>query len=77
TIGIPVVTSREGCFEEVGGEAALYADPTNAPELAQQLRQVLDTQVRIRLIAAMPTQTAQFAPEKISTTWMNLYMELA
>ena len=37
TLGIPVITSRGGCFEEVGGDAALYVEASNVHELASQM----------------------------------------
>lgn len=73
TVGIPVVTSQGGCFEEVGGEAALYANPQAPEHLAQQIALVLDSQIRQELIAKMPAQIAQFSPEAICAAWMAVY----
>ena len=39
--GTPVVTSIGSCFSETGGNAALYADPTNPHDIADKLRQTL------------------------------------
>ena len=76
TIGIPVVTSRGGCFEEVGGEAALYADPKDAADLAAQISTVLQEEVQAKLRSKMPDQIAQFSPEKICAAWMEVYQGL-
>ena len=76
TIGIPVVTTRGGCFEEVGGSAALYANPAEAADLAQQILRSLKSSVRTDLAAQIPAQIAQFSPEKICAAWMKVYQEL-
>lgn len=75
TIGIPVVTSRGGCFEEVGGAAALYADPLLAEDLATQIRQVFSTNVRNKLFEAARTQIQPFSAEKICAEWMDVYWD--
>jgi glycosyltransferase involved in cell wall biosynthesis len=76
TIGIPVVTSLGGCFEEVGGSAALYADPLKVADLATQMSRVLKTEVRNKLIAASADQILQFSPQKICAEWMSVYNPL-
>ncbi len=73
TVGIPVVTTRGGCFEEVGGPAALYADTNNAEDLAHQIAKMLDTDVRAGLISKMPAQIEQFSPDRICAAWMEVY----
>ena len=72
TVGIPVVTSRGGCFEEVGGSAALYANPNDAADLAEQILKVFDTTIRTALISKMPAQIEQFSPVKICAAWMEV-----
>lgn len=74
TVGIPVLTTRGGCFEEVGGPAALYASPDQPEEIADQILQLLNPQIRAKLLPAMTTQIAQFAPEKICAAWMETYL---
>lgn len=76
TIGIPVVTSRGGCFEEVAGGAALYADPNQAVDLAKQISRVLDSQTHQKLVSEIPAQIARFNPEKICEAWMEVYRGL-
>jgi glycosyltransferase involved in cell wall biosynthesis len=39
--GCPVVASRQGALPEVGGDAALYADPDDPAEFAAALARVL------------------------------------
>lgn len=74
TVGIPVVTSRGGCFEEVGGAAALYADPSQAADLARQISKVLETETHQDLVSKIPAQIARFAPDKICEAWMEVYL---
>lgn len=76
TIGIPVVTTRGGCFEEVGGPAALYADPASASDLAERIKEALDPAIRSSLIARMPAQIARFSPERICSLWMEVYQSV-
>ncbi len=73
TVGIPVVTSRGGCFEELGGQAALYANPNDAADLAEQISKAFDTETRATMISKMPLQIEQFSPEKICAAWMGVY----
>lgn len=73
TVGIPVVTTQGGCFEEVGGDAALYANPAEPEDLAAQISKVFDTGIRQELIAKMPAQIEQFSPQRICAAWMELY----
>jgi glycosyltransferase involved in cell wall biosynthesis len=75
-IGIPVVTTREGCFEEVGGSAALYTDPKDPHDLALQIQRVLESGTRAALAAGRPAQVEQFSAEKICASWMELYQSL-
>ncbi|MFN0214857.1 MAG: glycosyltransferase family 4 protein [Saprospiraceae bacterium] len=73
TVGIPVVTTRGGCFEEVGGAAAVYADSNDVEDLAQQISSVMGTNLRKDLISKIPAQIEHFSPERICSAWMKLY----
>lgn len=77
TIGIPVVTTTGGCFEEVGGAAALYSDPYSAEEIASNLLKCLDSDIRSRLSDAAPAQIQKFSPETISRQWMETYRNVS
>lgn len=76
TVGIPVVTTRGGCFEEAGGNAALYADPHSAEDIARNILKCTETDTRKRLTAAAPGHIRQFSPENISAQWINTYREV-
>jgi len=59
--GIPVVASTADALVEVGGDAALYAPPRSADELAVALERALeDEPLRARLRDAGPLRAARF-----------------
>jgi len=41
SLGVPVVTSREGSLPEVGGESAIYCDPYSSEDIARAIEKVL------------------------------------
>ncbi|RDC66074.1 glycosyltransferase family 4 protein [Adhaeribacter pallidiroseus] len=62
--GVPVVTSTGSCFTEAGGEAALYAEPNDLAQLANQLVVAsTDQAVRNRMIEAGYDQAKKFRAE--------------
>jgi glycosyltransferase involved in cell wall biosynthesis len=73
TVGIPVVTTQGGCFEEVGGNAALYASPSEPEQLAEKILESFKPEVRVDLCAKIPAQIEQFSPERICSAWMKVY----
>lgn len=73
TIGIPVLTTRGGCFQEVGGDAALYAAPDQPEEMATQILRLLDPALTQELSPKMARQIQLFAPERICASWIETY----
>ena len=74
---VPVVTSNISSMPEAGGGAALYADPNNPHQIAEQLQRVItDPQLRAELIAKGHQQRQQFTPDKIIADFYQLYSEL-
>jgi len=60
-LGVPSIAARSSSLPEVGGDAALYFDPSNARELADALRRVTsDNDLRRDLIAKGRARAAQF-----------------
>lgn len=49
--GCPVVAARASCFSEIGGEAALYFEPTSSEALADALVQLESRGLRTELVA--------------------------
>jgi glycosyltransferase involved in cell wall biosynthesis len=75
--GTPVITSRGGCFEETGGDAALYIDPLKADELAETIQRVLfDSGLRKEMIAKGLQHAELFADERVAHSMMQIYANL-
>lgn len=73
----PVVTSNISSMPEAGGDAALYADPTDYQALAAHLRHLLDDpSFRQAQIEKGRTQKLMFAPQKVSQEMLALYRSL-
>ncbi len=74
---VPVVTSTGSCFAEPGGDAALYATPGNAPELAHALARVLeDDDLRRTMIEKGVRHAENFHVSRTSARLMRIYAEL-
>ncbi len=41
--GIPVITSKGGCFPEAGGDAAIYIDPSNEKEISSWIETIMNS----------------------------------
>jgi len=65
--GTPVITSKQGCFPEIGGTSSLYISPDNIDEIAEALQQVLtDSSLRNKMIANGYKYAQNFTEEKIA-----------
>jgi glycosyltransferase involved in cell wall biosynthesis len=74
---VPVITSKDGCFAETGGDGALYVDPGNPAEIAHVIQQILrDNNLKSKLIKAGEKHAMNFHQEKIANQLMNLYKSL-
>lgn len=74
---VPVITSKISSMPEAGGDAALYVDPNDPHDIAQQMQRVaFDPQLRAELVEKGRKQREKFAPEKIITDFYNLYTTL-
>lgn len=61
SLGVPSIAARSSSLPEVGGDGALYFDPSNARELADALRRVTtDADLRRDLIAKGRARASQF-----------------
>ena len=77
TIGTPVITSSGSCFEETAGAFSLYADPTNADQLGDQINRVLnDEDLRNTMIVEGKKHALGFSDESIANNLMAVYDSL-
>lgn len=75
--GVPVVAASGSCMEEAGGNAALYANPLDAADIANKMKQILENDaLRKELIANGKEQVKKFAPELIAQQLNKLYTAL-
>jgi glycosyltransferase involved in cell wall biosynthesis len=75
--GTPVVCSSASALPEAGGDAALYADPHDAVELAAQLTRVLtDGALRQRMVEAGLRRARQFSWRRTAQQTIALYQSV-
>lgn len=73
-VGTPVLTSTGSCFSETGGDAALYADPLNAEEIASRLTTILaDETLREQMRAKGKEQASKFTDEKVANNLIQVF----
>jgi glycosyltransferase involved in cell wall biosynthesis len=77
TSGVPVITSKGGCFDEVGGTHSLYVDPLNTSEIGSALEKVLnDTALQTNMKNAGYAHTKLFSGERSAQQLYSLYTDL-
>jgi glycosyltransferase involved in cell wall biosynthesis len=77
TLGAPVVTSNVSSLPEVAGDAALYADPHDPEELADQIWRLIDSPtLRQDLITRGRAQAAQFSWRRTAEDTLMAYQSL-
>ncbi len=66
SLGVPVVTSKEGSLPEVGGEAVIYCDPYKIESIAEAAQEVLNlnTEARNEIIKKGLEQVKKFSWEQ-------------
>ena len=75
--GVPVITSNTSCFEETGGEAALYVNPNDKEEMVETIYKVLNnSDLRNKLIKKGKHQIQKFSFDVIAKDIMNLYLNI-
>lgn len=74
---VPVITSKDGCLVEVGGDAAVYIDPNNSDELCNEMNKILTNEaLRLSLIEKGKIQSERFAPRKLIQELSEIYKSL-
>ncbi len=72
--GTPVATSSTSSIPEVGGDAALYFDPTSVEEITETTRRLLrDPALQEEMRARGLTQAAQFSWERAARETQAVY----
>lgn len=77
-VGTPVITSNTGSLPEVGGKAALYANPESTTEITVKMAEVLSwsSRTRTKAVKAGQTQAAKFSWEKCAKETLSVYESL-
>lgn len=74
--GAPVVSSNATCLPEVYGDAAIYFDPLNVPEMAQKIDQVIRSrQLQKELRTKGFKQNALYSWERMAQQTYMLYKQ--
>jgi glycosyltransferase involved in cell wall biosynthesis len=72
--GLPVVSSKAGSLMEVGGDAAVYFDPTNLQQFVTTLKEVLrDKSLQNKLSKMGLKRAQQFTWEKVTDEVIKIY----
>jgi glycosyltransferase involved in cell wall biosynthesis len=75
--GTPVVASNASSLPEIGGEAALYVDPTSTEHMAKILHQILfDPGLRARMVELGRMQARKFHPAVVRASIQRFWDEL-
>ena len=73
----PVITSKDGCFAEVGGKSSVYIDPENIEELTNAIKTLLeDPSLRDKMIIDGYVHAQQFKHDRIAKNIMAVYEKL-
>lgn len=76
-IGLPVVSSNTSCFEEVAGEAGLYANPEDPDELADRMKSLLyDNALFEQLKQNCKIQSLRFDAKQMADQLHEIYTGL-
>lgn len=72
--GLPVVSSRATCLPEILGDAAIYFNPKNIDEMAEKIKEVLDSEVmRMDLISKGYERIKKYDWGKMAKETMRVY----
>jgi glycosyltransferase involved in cell wall biosynthesis len=75
--GVPVVASNTSCLPEVGGDAAIYADPHDPAEIAAQVQRVVeDSALRQNMIQEGHARAREFSWRRAAKATLKVYDEV-
>ena len=75
--GCPVIAARASCLPEIAGDAALYADPDDAAEWGERMRESTQTGLRGALAERGRERAAssQFSWDAIAAQYVEIYRD--
>jgi glycosyltransferase involved in cell wall biosynthesis len=74
---VPVITTKGGCFEEVGGKAAYYVNPSSADEIAAAIKLILsDNTLRLNMINEGIAHAGKITDAHFAAQTMQVYQSL-
>jgi glycosyltransferase involved in cell wall biosynthesis len=72
--GAPVISSNYTCLPEVYGDAAVYFDPKNVPQMADAILSVLDNpKLRDQLVLKGHVQADKYSWEQMARETLDIY----
>lgn len=75
--GTPVITSKDGCFKEAGGDNSLYIEPYNIEEIANTLKTLLsDKNLQNLMIEKGYEFVQKFREDNVAKEIMAVYEEV-
>lgn len=74
--GCPVVCSNATCLPEVGGDGALYHEPSDAAQIAGHIDALFEPRLRDSLIERGTLNAARFSTDKMMTEYLAAYDSL-
>lgn len=73
----PVITSKNGCFSEVGGKTSLYVDPNEPDDIGVALQKVLTDEALQETMKKEGLKHAKlFSEEEVARNTMDVYKEV-
>ena len=77
SFGVPVVASSSSCLPEVGGEAALYAEPSAPDQIAAQVRRAVENgELRESMIHKGLERAREFSWRRAAEATLKVYEEV-
>ena len=74
SMGCPVITTRQKSIPEVGGEAVIYIDPEDIPEISKAMQDLLMTpEKRSKLITLGLARSKEFSWQKTALQTLDSY----
>ncbi len=73
----PVITSRNGCFREAGGDNSMYVDPSDTDELSFSIRKILeDPTLKEKMIKKGYDHALNFTGDRVAQNVHRVYRKI-